>query len=122
MALTLPLPEVPESRQYNAAGNLVATFLVIPGVSDYVTGGYAITAAQCRMKQIYAVSIDGQNSTVMSNSWDGFIVLNCTLSTSGLALPVTSFNFWVALGTTGVQVAASTNLTGTIWTITVDGY
>jgi hypothetical protein len=122
MALQLPLPEVPESRQYNSAGNQQASFLIVPGVSDYVTGGYVITALQCRMKNIFAVSIDGQNAAVLTGQWNAFIQLNATASASGLALPVTSFNFWVALATSGVQLSASTNLTGAIWTVSITGY
>lgn len=146
MALTLPLPEVPESRTLNGVGSQTATFLVIPGTSDYPTGGYIISAQQCRLQRIIGASVDGGNSTTLG--WLPSITIAYTLGTNNIPNVPTSLAFQVealvvTAGTSGnavtlnagttleatgggtvkqSEIAAATNLTGCIWSITVTGY
>jgi hypothetical protein len=126
MALTTPLPEVQGSRIMQGIDLQQATFLIIPGTSDYVTGGYVITAAACRLKNIQYADITGCNTTAQ-----GYTVLP-TFPLAQLSEPAgtagygftgySQFLFYLAVITTGVQVASGFNLTGTIWQITVMGY
>lgn len=103
MALTLPLPEFPETRVYNSVGNQSAVFAIVPGTSDYPTGGYVISALQCRLQRIYAVSIDAQNSTVFTNGWLTDATVPVTIGSNNIPLPATSFNFQVSVLTITIQ-------------------
>lgn len=126
MALTTPLPEVQGSRQLIGPDLQAASYLIIPGVSDYVTGGYVITAAGCRLKNIQLASIDGNNATALG--WNAY----CVFSLAQLTEPAgtagygfsgySQFLFYLAVVTTGVQAGAGSNITGAIWTVTVQGY
>lgn len=125
MALTNPIPEVPDSRQYNAIGCQQATFLIIPGTNDYPTGGYVISGLQLRMpKGIVSVSIDGINTTGNNLGFLFTAVVNYTLSSNGIPIVPTSFNIFGANIVTSVvtQLANNTNLAGMILSITVQGY
>jgi len=105
-------------------------FLLIPGVSDYVTGGYSLTPALFSMGKIQAIDVLNTNTTGLA--WVGlalFTFNTWTLAqTGGISQTVgasgyTSANFWVgtAYGSSN-QVSASTNLTGAIWEVMVYGY
>lgn len=127
MALTFPLPEIAESRQLNGVGNQSACYLVIPGTSDYTTGGYAITAAQCRMTRIISVSIDGINATgnAIGTGYSWTSIVNYTLSSANnIGLVPTSFLLFAETVTAGAfaQAANGFNFAGLILGITVTGY
>jgi len=125
MALTNPIPEIPDSRQVNAIGCQQASFLIIPGTSDYPTGGYVISGLQCRMpKGIISVSIDGINTTGNNLGYIWNAIVNYTLASNGIPIVPTSFNIYVANIVTNVvtQLNAGTNLTGAILSVTVQGY
>lgn len=124
MALTTPLPEVPESRLKFGVGVEQCSFLIVPGTSDYPTGGYLITALQCRLSKIFSVSIDGINS---AGNALGFIftpVLAMTLATNNIPNDVTQFNLFGSniVASVITQLANGTNLSGLIMVLTVTGY
>lgn len=63
MALPNPIPEVQGSRLMLGpdAAAQEATFLINPGNSDYVVGGYVITALALRLKLIAFAWVSGWN-------------------------------------------------------------
>lgn len=121
MAVTVT--RVQDSRVMLGPGMVQESFLVIPGSSDYTTGGYSITASALGFKNIQSVSIDGSNSTGVS--WTPIPVFAFAQVGSATASPgnagYTSFKFYVAVITTGAQVASLGDLSGAIWCITVTG-
>jgi len=123
MALTTPIPEVPESRQTNAVGCQQATFLLIPGTSDYPTGGYVVSGLQLRMpKGIFSASIDGWNSTANGLGYGFNVILGMTLASNNIPIVATSFALYAYVLTTSLQVANGQNLSGAIFSVTVQGY
>jgi hypothetical protein len=147
MALTLPLPEVPESRLLFGIGMTQASFFVIPGTSDYPTGGYIINTVACRlMRAIFSVSVDGGNSNTFG--YTPSITIAYTLASNNIPNIPNSFAFQVEalnIGTNATQtnlvnlaagvltapvgsvaklseIPNGTNLSGAIWCITVTGW
>jgi len=121
MALTLPLPGVPDSRQYLGAGAIQESFLIIPGTSDYPTSGYVLTPAMCRlMRGFQQAWISGCNAAVITGAWEMIPVMTLSLTSNSLAQLQTQLNLYVCNGSM-VQVSANTNLTGAAWVLTVIG-
>jgi hypothetical protein len=123
MALTTPIPEIPDSRQMNGIGCEQASFLLIPGVSDYPTGGYVVTGLQLRMpKGIISVSIDGWNATANGLGYGFSVIVPSTLSSNNIPIVPTTFNLYAYVLTTSAQVGPGVSLSGAIFIITVQGY
>ena len=129
MALTLPLPEVQGSRIAIGSGIWEATFLIIPGTSDYVTNGYVLSALNLRCYSpngIMGAWVSAQNATAtgyvpqptlalaqvgtgVESGFEGYaqlLFVVCQQTTSAGPLP---------------QVGSGGNLTGCIWALTVRG-
>ena len=99
--------------------------LLIPGTSDYVTGGYSIPAVQLSgAKTIQAAWVSGTTlatvSTVDTNGVIGVPLL--ALAQVGSGGPgftgYSTLLFYCYVVTTGVQVGSGGNLTGATWQIT----
>lgn len=124
MALPNPLPIVQGSRILHGVELQQETFLIVPGANDYVTNGYPITAAQCRLKNIQQAFVSGQNAA--STGFDAFCVF--ALAQMGAVQAGVGFTgyaqflFKVLVVTTGVEVANGGQLSGSIWEVTVLGY
>src|ERR1035441_437655 len=80
MALPNPLPLVQGSRVLLGIDLQEETFLIVPGTSDYVTNGYPITAAQCRLKSIQQAWVSGGNATAFpaNSGWYAVTVFALT--------------------------------------------
>lgn len=126
MALPNPLPSVQGARQYLGPDcGEQENFLIVPGTSDYVTGGYVITNTAVRMKNITAAWVSGANATAIA-TWVGqpvfaFAQIGAAATGAGFT-GYSQFLFYVYVVTTGAQAASGANLTGAIWQITVQGY
>src|SRR5882724_2655678 len=106
MALPNPLPIVQGSRVLQGVELQQETFLIVPGANDYVTGGYVITAAQCRLKNIQQAWVAGQNAA--STGFDAFCVfvlaqMGAVQGGAGFT-GYSQFLFKVNVVTTGVEV------------------
>jgi hypothetical protein len=123
MALTIV--GVQQARQ-NLSDVYQDTYLLIPGTSDYVTGGYVVTSITLSgAKLIQTVWVSGTNATASpaSGGWYGVPVLAIAqVGTGGPgATGYTQFLFKVYVASTGVELASGGNLTGAIWQVTIQG-
>ncbi len=125
MALPNPLPEVQGSRVLLGPDLQQDTFLIVPGTSDYVTGGYAITNIACRLKNIQSAWVSGANATAVA-TWVGepvfaFAQIGAAATGAGFT-GYSQFLFYVWVLSTQAQAGSGANLTGAIWQVTVQGY
>ena len=101
-----------------------ASFLIIPGSSDYVTGGYVLTAQMLTFKGIQSAWVSGANATAIAG-WVAvpvfaFAQLGLSASPGAGFTGYSQFLLYVYVVTTGAQNSA--NLAGAIWQLTVQGY
>jgi hypothetical protein len=115
MALTIK--EIPDTRQYLGINGIQATFIFVPGTSDYVTGGYVISAASLGLGHIWGADFLGANSGA-AGTYFTFVLAQTNPPTPGL----TSVNLFAYVSTTGLQVANGANLSGAIVTGQIMGY
>jgi hypothetical protein len=131
MALANPLAAVQGARIVLGPGIWEDTFVIAPGTSDYVTGGYSITAAALRLNPTYGIMsawVSGCNAAA-----NGYVVqptlviaqIGATAAGAGFE-GYSSILFWVgwtgaALSGVLAQVGSGQNLTGCIWLLTVRG-
>lgn len=126
MALANPIPTVQGSRLVLGPAVWEDTFVIAPGTSDYVTGGYSISALSLRFNPTYGIQsawISGANATAQA------YIVNPTLAiaqigatTSGAGFEgYSSILFYVVVLATQAQVANGGNLTGAVWLLTVRG-
>jgi hypothetical protein len=126
MALPNPLPNVQGSRlALGPDGGWQDTFLIVPGVSDYVTGGYAITATQCRLKNIQTANVTGANATAVA-TWGAetvfsFVQIGGVATGAGIT-GYSQFLFYVYVLIGSAQVGSGASLSGAVWQVTVTGY
>lgn len=109
MALTTPIPAVPDTTTYEGIGVIGQTFVIIPGSSDYVTGGYALSAQAFGLNLIHGAAL------VASNAAGGLYVVSLVFpSTFFSATPqaATSINFQVATPS-APTITTTTNATTT---------
>jgi len=126
MALANPLPGVQGARAVIGPGIWQDTFVIAPGTSDYVTGGYSISALSLRLNPTYGIQsawVSGCNSTAQA------YIVNPTLAIAQMGAVTTgagfegysSILFYVVVLATQAQVASGGNLTGCVWLLTVQG-
>jgi len=102
--------------------------LIVPGTSDYVTGGYAITAQLCGFGHLQQAWVSGGNSTAFPSSGGWYavcvfpIVQFGAVATGAGFTGYTQFLFKVYVASTGVEAASGTNLTGNVWSVMLLGY
>ncbi len=125
MALPNPLPAVQGSRVLLGPDLQQESFLIVPGTSDYVTGGYAITNIACRLKNIQSAWVSGANATAVA-TWVGepvfaFAQIGAAATGAGFT-GYSQFLFYVWVLSTQAQAGSGANLTGAIWQVTVQGY
>ncbi len=125
MALPNPLPAVQGARVLLGPDLQQDTFLIVPGTSDYVTGGYAITNIACRLKNIQSAWVSGANATAVA-TWVGepvfaFAQIGAAATGAGFT-GYSQFLFYVWVLSTQAQAGSGANLTGAIWQVTVQGY
>lgn len=102
-------------------------FLLAPGTSDYVTGGYVVTAANVGFKLIQAVDVLNTNTTGLT--WIAqalFTFSTMSVTDHGITNTVgvsgySSFNLWMGTAI-GTQANSSANLSGAIWQVMIYGY
>jgi hypothetical protein len=130
MALTLPLPEVQGSRIALGPGVWEATYLIIPGSSDYVTGGYVLSSLNLRCYSpngIMGAWVSGCNAAA-----NGYVVqptlalAQVGTGTETGAEGYSQILFWVGWTGTGfsgvlAQIGSGGQLSGLIWELTVRG-
>lgn len=120
MALTIV--KVQDSRTELSTGLQQESFLFIPGTSDYVTNGYVVTTILTGFKNIQSADVNGENATALG--WNAYCVF--PLAQVGAGGPgfggYAQFLFALFVITTGVQVGPGGNVTGSIWTVTIQGY
>lgn len=101
-----------------------ATFLIIPGTSDYPTGGYVLTNIMLGLKNIQTAWVSGANASAIA-SWGAqpifsFAQLGPTASPGAGFTGYSQFLLYVYVLNGGAQ--NSSNLAGAIWQVTVQGY
>ena len=128
MALANPLPGVQGSRYLLGVDLQVDTKLIVPGTSDYVTGGYAVTAIACGFKLLQQAIVTGGNSTAFpaNTGWYAVCVFPFVqiggVSTGAGVSGYSQFLFKVYVASTGVEVASGVSLAGNIWQVMIFGY
>lgn len=122
MALTIK--GIPDGATFLGISNRDKFFALSPGTSDYVTGGYVITAAMVEMDYILGASVWGVNAAALTAGyiWD-FIVATAATPVSGLK-QVTLQASGITTGTPGtlVDAASGFNFTGVVVTALFRGY
>ena len=126
MALPNPIPTVQGSRLVLGPGLWQDTFLIVPGTSDYVTGGYVISSLALRFNPTYGIQsawISGANAT--AQTWG--VIPTLALAQIGATATGAGFEgysqilFYAYVLSTGAQVANGGNLAGAVWQLTVQG-
>jgi hypothetical protein len=120
MALTTPLPGVPESRIYLGIGNTIDAKQVIPGTSDYVAGGYPLPALQFDLTRISQAEVVAQNSTAAQYQ-TALLFPSTYFPATGIVAAPTSINFQVlqpASASAGQPIADGTVATATLSALT----
>jgi hypothetical protein len=123
MALTISF--VPDSRVYLGPSNEEEVFTLAPGVSDYPTGGYIITAAQMRLLGIYGAWLIGQNAASNTAGYEWVFTVAQASPALANVTQVALQAFGVTTGTPGVfttEAASLTNFTGVVLTAIFRGY
>jgi hypothetical protein len=127
MALPVPIPGVQNSHALLGPGQQIKSFLIVPGTSDYVTGGYVLTCAQLGFNPTYGIQqawISGANATAVA-TWNAVPVITFSqiggVSTGAGFEGYTQILFYVYVLSTGSQAGSGANLTGAIWQLTVIG-
>ena len=121
MALTIT--KIPDITYYLGESGIQRAFTLKPSTSDYVTGGYPITAANVEFGRLVGGMIVGTNST-------GATYLAQFVEPSGFfgttPAPGTQLNLKVVDSTSGggafTEVSASTDLSGCSWAALVLGW
>jgi hypothetical protein len=99
------------------------SWLLIPGTSDYVTGGYVVTAQNVSLGHIQSVTISGLNATAIATWEFAPVFAFAELGTAGPGVSgYTQFLLYAYVLSTGAQVASGFNLSGSIIQVTVQGY
>ena len=127
MALAVPLPGVQNSHALLGPGQQMKSFLIVPGTSDYVTGGYAITSINTGYNPTYGIQqawVSGANATAVA-TWGAIPVIALAqiggVSTGAGFEGYTQILFYVYVLNGGAQAASGANLTGAIWQLTLIG-
>jgi hypothetical protein len=122
MALTIS--GVPDQRQYLGQSATQRVWVLAPGTSDYVTGGYIITAAMVDLLKITGGWIIGQNAAAVTAGylW-AFTLAQTSPPIAGLA-QIALQALGVTTGTPGVlaDAASAFNFTGVVLTAILLGY
>jgi hypothetical protein len=124
MALSNPIPSIQGSRIYHGPDLQEDSFLIAPGVSDYVTNGYVLTAIALRFKSVQRAWVSGFNATATGYTPQcvfPIAQMGATVAGAGFT-GYSQFLFKVLVVTTGVEVANAGNLTGAVWAVTVLGF
>jgi hypothetical protein len=131
MALPNPIPAVQGARIVLGPAIWEDTYLIVPGTSDYVTGGYVITALSLRCYSVNGIMcawVSGQNSTAAG------YVPQVTLALAQIGATSTGAGFegyaqlkfqvfltGTASGDVLNEAGSGANLTGCVWLLTVRG-
>jgi len=115
MALTIK--EIPDSRQMIGPSCVLASFIFAPGSSDYVTGGYVISASALGLGHIYAADTAGLNAA--SN---GTYYVMTLAQTNPPSPGLTQVKLQAFVAATGAEVANAANLSGHIIVGQIWGY
>lgn len=118
MALTIK--GIPDARAVLGESIEVKLFALIPGTSDYTTGGYVITAAALTMGHVFGMVVMGVNATGL-----GYIPQVIVAQTSAPLASLTSLKFAVlqSAGFTpaGTNSAPTINIAGGVGTTVAIG-
>ena len=123
MALTIT--EVLDGMAVLGESNSLRTYQLSPGVSDYATGGYAITAAQLGLTRIFGAHIIAKNSAGVPY---GAGIAFPAGSFGAIPTPATSINLLITQAASGgvglpittgaVSTATNSALTSNVATVT----
>lgn len=112
MALTITA--VPDIKYVWGESGRAQANLFQPGPSDYVNGGYPITASAVELGKLVGASL------LLTNPAGAAYSVKFVAQTSPISQEQTQINLEVYSGTT--QVAPSTDLSGASWTALVIGW
>jgi hypothetical protein len=104
--MALLISKIPDITYYLGESGVERGYALQPGASDYVTGGYPITASAVELGKLVGASI-------LCTSGTGATYNAEFLGTAPLTTPQTQLNLVISSGST--QVAASTDLSGASW-------
>jgi hypothetical protein len=125
MALTIV--GIQGARQPLGLGLEQDAYLIVPGTSDYVTGGYSITPAMLAgFGHIQNMWIAGANATAIA-TWAmvpvfTFAQIGAVATGSGFTGYTTGMTLYAYVLSTGAQASSGANLTGAVWSLVVQGY
>jgi len=122
MALANAPVVVQGSRVDLGLGLVESSWLIVPGTSDYVTGGYAITATMLGYSLLQQAWVSEANAT--ATGYEAFCVF-ALAQLAGSSMGETGYSqflFKVDVVTTGSQVGSGGNLAGCKWAVTVRGF
>lgn len=121
MALTIT--KIPDIRYYLGESGIMNGFTFAPSTSDYVTGGYPVSAASVELGYLVGGIMLGTSST--GATYLAQFVEPTALFGTPPAVG-TSLNLKVTESTSGggafTEVAASTNLSGCSWAALILGW
>ncbi|HXN71543.1 MAG TPA: hypothetical protein VN861_03205 [Candidatus Acidoferrales bacterium] len=126
MALTVV--GIQESHVLLGLGLMQRSYLAVPGTSDYVTGGYAITTTLTGFLKLQTAWISGSNSTASPASGGWYAECVFPIAQFGAVATGAGFDGYaqfllkVYVASTGVELASGGNLTGAIWAFTCQGF
>jgi hypothetical protein len=121
--MALGINGVQDSRALLGLGLEQKSWLLVPGTSDYVTGGYVVSAQNVGLGHIQSAWVSGLNATAIA-TWEFVPVFAfAQLSTSSAGESgYSQFLLYAYVLSTGAQAASGANLTGSIVQVTVQGY
>jgi hypothetical protein len=124
--MALSIVRVQDSRLDSGVGLIQESFLLIPGSSDYVTGGYPVTATALGFKLIQSGDVNGQNATAATptTGWNPYLVFPLAqVGAGGLGFSgYSQFLFQLLVIGTGAQPGSGAPINGALWVVTVQGY
>ena len=126
MALANPIPAVQGSRVELGPGLHEETFIIAPGTSDYVTGGYVISSLALRLAATYGIQsawVSAYNATAQAYLvFPTLALAQFGGTTSGAGFEgYSQLLFYVVVLSTQAQVGNGANLSGCVWELTVRG-
>lgn len=112
--MALIISHLPDITYYWGESGVARGTLLQPGPSDYVLGGYPVTASSVELGKLVGASLLLTNS--VGQAYDAKFVAQ----TSPLSVPQNQINLVVYSGSS--QVAASTDLSGASWAALMIGW
>lgn len=115
--MSLTIIAVPDIKYVLGQSGRLQEYSLVPGLSDYPTSGYPLTADMFELGQLVGMSIVGTNPAGAM-----YTAVPVFPATSVDATPVPSTTVNLVVTTAGAQVANNADLSAVAWFATVLGW